>query len=148
MSISKMKNRECMSITGSAKADLSRIVTDYYPVEACGVLLGNKERLHAVSVASFRNCAEERFQKVFFEIDPLEMYKAEQMAEKKGLEIVGIFHSHPDKPACLSDEDERYMVPGIVYLIASVTYNGIVNLRVFLKEKPESKATEVIMQEE
>ena len=95
-----------------------------------------------------RNCAEERFQKVFFEIDPLEMYKAEQMAEKNGLEIVGIFHSHPDKPACLSDEDERYMVPGIVYLIASVTYSGIVNLRVFFKEKPESKATEVIMQEE
>ena len=35
-------------------------------------------------------------------------------------EIIGFYHSHPDVPAILSDEDKEYMIPEMLYLILEV----------------------------
>ena len=54
-------------------------------------------------------------------------------ADPRGLEIVGIYHSHPDCPAILSKEDEKYMVPGLEYVIMSVQNGEVVDVKSYRK---------------
>lgn len=64
-----------------------------------------------------------------FEADPLFLYQVEREIEGSGLEIVGFYHSHPDYEAVPSREDAENMVPGLVYVIISVTGEGVVDIR-------------------
>ena len=54
-----------------------------------------------------------------FTISPEELLKGYQLAEKNQLEIVGIFHSHPNSDAIPSNTDKKFMqnnpVPWIIF---------------------------------
>jgi proteasome lid subunit RPN8/RPN11 len=60
----------------------------------------------------------------------------EQEIEASGLEIVGVYHSHPDCPAILSKEDEKYMLPGLEYVIMSVQNGEVVDVKSYKKAMP------------
>jgi len=66
-------------------------------IEICGVLLGLIENDTAIvhEVKHAQNVKKSPFK---FEIDPLDLYNVIQEAERRHLEIVGIFHSHPSAP--------------------------------------------------
>ena len=69
-----------------------------YPNECCGILVGKKSEQSEIEVTEIRE-AENQFQgqkAVHFKIDPLYLYHLEQELDPRGLEIVGIYHSHPD----------------------------------------------------
>ena len=53
-------------------------------------------------------------------ITPQDMIKAEDIADGLDLEIIGIFHSHPDHPARPSEFDRDSALPWYSYLITSV----------------------------
>lgn len=55
-----------------------------------------------------------------FVIEPSEMMQAMMRARKEGLEIVGVYHSHPDHPAAPSVFDRDAAWPEWSYLILSV----------------------------
>ena len=69
-----------------------------------------------------------------FIISPEELLQGHQFAEKKHLELVGIFHSHPNSAASPSDMDKKFMkingdVPWIIF-------SGInTDLRAFILEE-------------
>jgi proteasome lid subunit RPN8/RPN11 len=48
------------------------------------------------------------------------MMAAEDEAEALGLDVVGVFHSHPDHPAEASETDREWALPWFSYLITSV----------------------------
>ncbi|AFK22607.1 Mov34/MPN/PAD-1 family protein [Pyrococcus sp. ST04] len=74
------------------------------PIEICGFLLGKGDEVYeAVFVSNRLNSPIE------FEMDPEEMLKALEYAEKKNLEIVGIFHSHVYCPPFPSGKDLKGM---------------------------------------
>lgn len=109
-----------------------------YPSECCGILIG---RIHEngtgkeIEITEIRE-APNQFQgqkSVHFQIDPLFIYHLEQEIEARGLEIVGVYHSHPDCKAILSKEDEKYMVPGLEYVIMSVKNGEIVDVKSYRK---------------
>jgi proteasome lid subunit RPN8/RPN11 len=56
---------------------------------------------------------------VNFTISPDELILAYSTAEKKGLDVSGIFHSHPSSVAYPSNTDKKYMetnpVPWIIF---------------------------------
>ena len=54
-------------------------------------------------------------------MDPLDYLKAERFAEKEGLTIIGIYHSHPDHPAIPSLYDLEFAQPFFSYFIHSIT---------------------------
>ncbi len=59
--------------------------------------------------------------RVAFEIPADELLKAYDYAEKKGLQVAGIFHSHPSSPAP-SGTDRRFMeINPVVWVIYSTT---------------------------
>lgn len=93
-----------------------------YPREACGVLIGNGAGW-VTAARSIPNIAPLNTRYTF---DPLVFRDVEHEADASGLEIIAIYHSHPDHPAYPSETDRAHAWPDYVYLILSVT-RGKVN---------------------
>jgi proteasome lid subunit RPN8/RPN11 len=97
-----------------------------YPNECCGTLLGTLSEnggKEAALIFPITNTAgrEEQFHRFF--IAPDDYIKAELYAAKKGFDILGFYHSHPDHPAAPSEYDRENALPFYSYLIVSV-YDG------------------------
>ena len=101
-----------------------------YPRETCGLLLGVRMGdEHAVTeVRRARNLNVERAEDRY-ELDPDDFLAADREARAGGLDIVGIWHSHPDHPARPSATDRDGAWPGWSYVIVSVGREGVGEIR-------------------
>ena len=109
-----------------------------YPCECCGILVGKKSEKGEIEVTEIREASNQiqgREEATHFRIDPLNLYYIERELESSNLEIVGFYHSHPDCKAILSDEDRKYMVPGLVYTIMSITAQGVVDVKSYTRDR-------------
>ena len=70
------------------------------PLEACGLLAGTGSQVEKVILV--RNQAQSPIR---FVMDPYEQLAAFEWIEAQGLELVGIFHSHPAGPETASVTD-------------------------------------------
>ena len=104
-----------------------------YPYEVCGVMIGSGDK-----ITHFRECknliAEDLVETEFknsnnldkerlrdrFELDPKSYIDADEWARIKGLEILGIYHSHPDHPSRPSETDRQIASPFWGYIIFSI----------------------------
>ena len=143
-----MSNQDRVLIFSKANDEIVDLALSIYPHEACGILFGHKDNLMITRVLPVRNSAKEEFRNDYFEIDPLEMYKAEKFAESDGMDIIGFFHSHTDRPAILSKEDENHMIPEMLYLIGAVVIDSIEDLRCYIRVTPDSESYEIIIEED
>lgn len=92
------------------------------PIEACALLLGKFENKIVYVCDVIPVCNIEKSTTRFL-IDSETLYSILQKAEIEGMELVGIFHSHP-APAIPSSLDLKFMeLWPIVWLILS-TFNG------------------------
>ena len=109
-----------------------------YPGECCGILLGKSaESSGEIEVLETReapNMIQGTQKSTHFRVDPLFLYQVEREIEGSGVEVIGFYHSHPDCPAIPSDEDYENMVPGLVYVILSVTKDGVKDIRSYKKD--------------
>ncbi len=88
------------------------------PAEAVAILIGKVEgtRVLVNKVMPVKNVLNSATE---FHVDPLELYETYMEAEAKGLEVVGIFHSHPTT-SYPSHLDRKYMRSNpVVWLITS-----------------------------
>jgi proteasome lid subunit RPN8/RPN11 len=96
---------------------------DAYPEEGCGFLLGTvtedgDNRVTAVRRATNRH-PEWRTRR--YQLTADDYREADAAAQEQGLDVVGIYHSHPDHPARPSETDlEEATFPGYTYVIVSV----------------------------
>ena len=88
-----------------------------YPNEVCGVLIG-KEGI----ITSFKECINLNTERARdrYELDPLSFKEADDWARLNRMEILGIYHSHPDHPSCPSEFDMERAWPDWVYVILSI----------------------------
>lgn len=93
-----------------------------YPAEVCGLLLGKIEegRVGVMEAVRAKNVAEKGRQADRYEIDPKDVLAAMNAAAAKGLDVVGVYHSHPDHPAMASKTDTELAWEGWAYVIVSV----------------------------
>jgi proteasome lid subunit RPN8/RPN11 len=93
-----------------------------YPHECCGVLLGRVEGDVRV-VTSTAPCDNARTDSPQnrYQIDPRELIIIQREARRRGEDIVGFYHSHPDHPPMWSQTDlaEAHWI-GCSYSITSV----------------------------
>lgn len=76
-----------------------------YPHECCGILLGHAgEANQVVEIMRAGNTRTDSAHNRY-NISPQELIKAQREGRKKGLDIVGFYHSHPDHPAQWSSTD-------------------------------------------
>jgi proteasome lid subunit RPN8/RPN11 len=94
-----------------------------YPEEGAGVLLGTQDEKsgrHVREILPFDNQFEAGQRGHRYLISPENMMWAEDLADEKGLDLIGIFHSHPDHPPRPSEFDLQWALPWYSYLITSV----------------------------
>lgn len=101
-----------------------------YPYETCGLLLGKMEGDVRTVFGAFEtpNANPDR-KHDRYEIAPQDYLRAEKKAREFGLEIVGVYHSHPDHPDRPSQYDEERAFEGFSYLILSVSKGKVVSYR-------------------
>ncbi len=134
-----------------SKSDIQKMFEhgeESYPYECCGVLIGTPgESAVVVEVQRLTNVNKEMPTRRY-DVDPLELAKADSEAEAKGLQIIGIYHSHPDHPARPSKYDLNHAWRYLSYIVMSIE-NGkakeITSWR--LNEKKQFEQEELIIVE-
>jgi len=111
-----------------------------YPEECSGVIVGMDvgEMKIVVDVWRAENTFEEDERGHRFLIDPKEYIAFEKRAGERDMDILGVYHSHPDHPAKPSDYDCEHAWPGWSYVIASVSENGVEDMRSWLLKDDRS----------
>ena len=112
------------------QVELERRVCAEFPRESCGTLLGRQSEsgVQVLRVLEGANLSTEN-RGEHFELDPAHLVRAELEASEAGLEIVGVWHSHPNQPAVPSEADREGAWREWLTLIASVRVAGDVELR-------------------
>jgi proteasome lid subunit RPN8/RPN11 len=93
---------------------MRRHVTAQAPLEACGLLAGKND-----SVETVLRVANAERSPVRFRMDAQEQYDAFMRIEADGLDLVGIFHSHPSGPETVSPTDIDEAAYDVVHIIWS-----------------------------
>lgn len=120
-----------MVIKDAVKKQIYQHAESEYPKECCGVLMGYRNTLSICEAVPVINMDEGNRMNDHFAMNSLEIYKIERDAEKRGLDVMGFYHSHGDHPAIPSKEDRRYMIPGCLYVIVSVIQGQCVDLQTY-----------------
>ena len=94
-------------------------VDESAPLEACGLLAGKHNRVE--KVIHIRNQAQSP---VRFVMDPYEQLEAFEWIDSNGLDLLGIFHSHPAGPETASLTDINEAAYEVVHLIWSRDQTG------------------------
>jgi proteasome lid subunit RPN8/RPN11 len=93
-----------------------------YPNEGAGFLLGKQEgdylRIEGLLPIENKWEADEQYHRYVLTSD--DFMRAELEAAKRGLDMVGVFHSHPDHPAEPSVYDRDWAMPNFSYFISSI----------------------------
>ena len=114
-----------------------------YPSEACGILLGYRETGLVEKALRMENRTEKDISGWHYRIDPLDLYRLECRIENEGYDMIGVYHSHADAEAILSDEDEENMIPGMIYTILPVFDGKPGRIRAYWKIGMNGKTTEI-----
>lgn len=100
-----------------------------FPNECCGIIFGTIDEAGENGTKSVKTARELRPIENEFEdgeqyhrflITDQQMLSAELYARKNGLEIVGIYHSHPNCASVPSEYDRSHAVPLYSFLITSI----------------------------
>lgn len=89
------------------------------PLEACGLLAGRGEQVE--QVLRMQNAAKSA---VRFRLDPQQQFDVFNAMDERGLELIGIYHSHPRGPSTPSPTDVAESVYPVVNLIWSPGQDG------------------------
>lgn len=102
-----------------------------YPEEGAGLLLGwiEAERKRVIDILALPNAREDGSRHNRYLLSPEDYLKGEDEAASRGLEVIGVFHSHPDHPDQPSDFDREWAWPALSYLITSVRKGRAVSSR-------------------
>ena len=107
--------------TQTALQHMKTLAETGYPFEICGLLLGNITASGWIiqEAREVKNLNKERAADRF-QLDPLGYQNIDKSIRGTGLEIIGVFHSHPDCPARPSPTDLGSAWEGFLYPIVSV----------------------------
>jgi proteasome lid subunit RPN8/RPN11 len=100
---------------------------DEAPREACGILAGRNGRV--LRIYRTRNADRSP---TSYRLDPDQQFRVFKDIEDRGLELLGIYHSHPSSPAVPSDRDvEQAYYPEVSYILISLADPAEAQIRAF-----------------
>ena len=114
-----------------------------YPHEGAGFLLGADAPIRKVTaIFPLPNAREENARHNRYLITPQDYLKAELEADRLGLSLIGVFHSHPDHSNCPSEYDREWAQPFFSYIITSVNQGKAVESKSWRLEENRSQFSE------
>ncbi len=107
------------------------------PIEVCGILAGNDSKVEKLyKMTNVDNSSNH------FMMEPKEQFAVVKDIRSADLEMLAIYHSHPETPARPSAEDIRLaLTPDVIYVIVSLQDANDANVKGFLIE--DGTGTEV-----
>jgi len=110
-----------------------------YPNEVCGVIIGKDD-----IITEFKKCKNLNTTRAHdrYELDPDSFNTADEWARSRNLEIMGIYHSHPDHPSRPSETDRESAWPGWYYIILSIQEGKFDNFRTWVLDETDTKFVE------
>lgn len=129
-----------IAILRAMKNEMIRHAQEELPYEACGIIAG----VTGEEAIRFYPTKNELQSETLYNIAPEDLYKILIDLEEKGLNIWGIFHSHPATPAYPSATDlKQSYYSDAFYLVVSFIDPGNPELRAFKIEGEEVEELEV-----
>ncbi len=92
-----------------------------YPNECCGAMLGTTVDGHKVVQAAI--ALENSYagpQATRYELRPEDLIAADRAARERNMDVIGIYHSHPDCDAYFSQTDLKNSCPWYSFVVVSV----------------------------
>jgi proteasome lid subunit RPN8/RPN11 len=102
-----------------------------YPEEGAGLMLGelDQDRRRVVEILTLPNVREDNARHNRYLLSPEDYLRGEEQAERLGLDVLGVFHSHPNHPNRPSEFDRQWAWPNFSYLITSVMLGEAIESR-------------------
>jgi proteasome lid subunit RPN8/RPN11 len=115
-----------------------------YPDECCGVMLGSVDDVKIVRESVALNNVANGSRRARYELAPEDLLQADREARTRGMDLIGIYHSHPDCDAYFSETDLKNSCPWYSFVIFSVQEGRFHHANSFL---PNAEQTEAIKEE-
>ena len=135
-----MGDKIVLKISKELTAHMEAHLEKAYPGEGAGFLLGAEGDVHKVLL--LENAREEEARHNRFLITPEDYLKAEMKAMELGMDLIGVFHSHPDRPNVPSEYDREWAQPFFSYIITRVDEGKAVSHRSWKLVEDRSKYDE------
>ena len=113
----------------SAKDQMVAIGEKGFPHEICGLMFGKVGDIRLVTEVFECGNLNKLKPETRYDMDPKDYLKGEALARQKGLDVIGIFHSHPDHPDKASETDRQAAWPGFSYIIMSIQKGKFASMR-------------------
>jgi proteasome lid subunit RPN8/RPN11 len=112
-----------------------------YPNECCGAMLGRvdgdaKEVLAAMRLEN----SSAGSQAARYELRPADLLAADKEARRQGMDLVGIYHSHPDCDAYFSKTDLENSCPWYSFIVLSIQKGEFHHASSWLPNAEQTKA--------
>ncbi len=138
-----------MNIPKPLLAEVFKHAESEYPRECCGVILGRRGDVEALTrvipceniqeISADKDAAKPSFSaRHAYRIDPSQLLTIQKENRKTDERIAVFYHSHPDSPPVLSRRDMemacpvgRPLYPDVWYLVVSVQNAAVISWRVF-----------------
>ena len=92
-----------------------------YPNECCGAMLGTvDDETKTVREAMPLRNAFEGAQAARYELRPEDLLAADKAARERKMDLIGIYHSHPDCDAYFSQTDLKNSCPWYSFVVLSI----------------------------
>jgi proteasome lid subunit RPN8/RPN11 len=113
-----------LRISAEALQGIEADLVAAYPDEGCGFLLGQADPTRTVTAFLPVHNAHPGERARRFLILPTDYLHAERHAAAEGLDLLGVYHSHPEVAPVPSTTDLASALPWFSYLITRVTKQG------------------------
>jgi proteasome lid subunit RPN8/RPN11 len=92
-----------------------------YPNECCGAMLGkiDGDRKEVLAAMRLENSSAGS-QAARYELRPQDLLAADKEARRQGMDLIGIYHSHPDCDAYFSKTDLENSCPWYSFIVLSI----------------------------
>lgn len=129
-----------LKISAAIIDGINQHVEAAYPEEGAGFLLGVDGEVR--EILSLPNAREDGARLNRFLITPEDYLQAEMKAMELGVDLIGVFHSHPDCPNIPSEYDREWAQPFFSYVISRVDNGKAVSHRSWRLVEDRSKYDE------
>ncbi len=110
-----------LEISGAILAQLHAHGEQAYPEEGAGFILGKDGDARQIeAIYPLPNAREDGARHDRYLVTPQDYLKGELEADRLGLSVIGVFHSHPDHPNRPSEFDRVWAQPFFSYIITNI----------------------------
>jgi len=117
-----------------------------YPNECVGVMLGREtDGLKQVTLSLPMDNVNPGTQRERYTLDSKDLLAADAEARRRGLTLIGIYHSHPDCGAYFSRTDLKNSCPWYSFVVLSIRNGKLNDAKSWLPDADQTRAEEEML---